>query len=308
MYPPDASPLVQTAWLAEHLDHPDVRVVDVRWRARYEAGRGISADDEAGYLAGHIPGAVFVGMVRDLADPQSDVPDRLVPPALFAQVMGRLGIGDHTLVVAYDDMVLPLSAARLWWALSYYGHAGVRVLDGGLRRWRAEGRPVSTEVPAATPATFTPRPQPDWLATKAAVVAALDQPNVAIVDCLAADQYHGAEGHPWGDRAGHIPGAVNVPYLANADPALAAAPTAERDRLLATERVLSYLPTDDLASLYAAAGITPDREVIAYCGRGFAAASGLLALKLLGYERARLYDGSWAEWSADPTLPVTAGQ
>ena len=190
MDPPDASPLVQTAWLADHLDHPDVRVVDVRWRAQYEAGRGISADDKAGYLAGHIPGAVFVGMVRDLADPQSDVPDRLVSPAPFAQVMERLGIGDRTLVVAYDDMVLPLSAARLWWALSYYGHARVRVLDGGLRRWRAEGRPLSTEVPVPPPATFTPRPQPDWLATKATVVAALDQPNVAIVDCLAPDQYH----------------------------------------------------------------------------------------------------------------------
>ena len=282
MHPPDASPLVQPAWLADHLDHPDVRVVDVRWRARYEAGRGISADDEAGYVAGHIPGAVFIGMVRDLADPQSDVPDRLVSSVLFAQVMERIGIGNHTLVVAYDDMVLPLSAARLWWALSYYGHAGVRVLDGGLRRWRAEGRPLSTAVPAPPPATFTPRPQPDWIATKATVVAALDQPDMAIVDCLAADQYHGNETHPWGDRPGHIPGAVNVPYLANADPALATAPTAERDRLLATERVLSYLPTDDLASLYAAAGVTPDREVIAYCGRGFAAASGLLALKLLG--------------------------
>ncbi len=307
MHQPDASPLVQTAWLADHLDHPDVRVVDVRWQAQYEAGRGISADDEAGYLAGHIPGAVFVGMVRDLADPQSDVPDRLVSPAPFAQVMERLGIGDHTLVVAYDDMVLPLSAARLWWALSYYGHARVRVLDGGLRRWRVEGRSLSTEVPAPSPATFTPRPQPDWLATKATVVAALDQPDVAIVDCLAPDQHHSSAVHPWGDRPGHIPGAVNVPYLANADPALATAPTAERDRLLATEQVLTYLPTDALAALYAAAGVTPDREVIAYCGRGFAAAGGLLALKLLGYERARLYDGSWAEWSADPALPVTAG-
>ena len=158
MQPPDASPLVRTAWLADHLDHPDVRVVDVRWRARYAAGRGISADDEAGYVAGHIPGAAFVGMVRDLADPQSDVPDRLVPPARFAQVMERLGIGNHTLVVAYDDMVLPLSAARLWWALSYYGHARVRVLDGGLRRWRAEGRPLSTEVPAATAGHVHPAP------------------------------------------------------------------------------------------------------------------------------------------------------
>ncbi len=106
---------------------------------RYENGRGISLDDHDGYLAGHIPGAVFAGMIGDLSDPHHSVPDMLARPQQFAQVMSRLGIGHETLVVAYDNMGLPLGSARPWWALSYYGHEQVRVLDGGLRDWQAEG-------------------------------------------------------------------------------------------------------------------------------------------------------------------------
>jgi thiosulfate/3-mercaptopyruvate sulfurtransferase len=134
---PGSSPLVTTEWLAAHLDDPDVRIVDVRWRSRYENGRGISLDDHEGYLAGHIPGAVFVGMIADLSDPHHPVPDMLAQPEQFARAMSRSGIGDDTLVVAYDDMGFPLGSARLWWALSCYGHDRVRVLDGGLREWRA---------------------------------------------------------------------------------------------------------------------------------------------------------------------------
>jgi thiosulfate/3-mercaptopyruvate sulfurtransferase len=128
-----SSPLVTADWLAAHLEDSDVRIVDVRWRSQYENGRGISVDDHDGYLAGHIPGAVFAGMIADLSDPQHPIPDMLVGPEQFARVMARLGIGNDTLVVAYDNMGFPLGSARLWWALSYYGHDGVRVLDGGLR-------------------------------------------------------------------------------------------------------------------------------------------------------------------------------
>ena len=137
------SPLVQTEWLAAHLDDADLRIVDVRFRSRTRQGRGNLVDDRDGYAAGHIPGAVFVGTVTELSDPQHPIPDMLVRPELFAEVMGRLGIGDNTLVVAYDGMGLPLAAARLWWALSYYGHDRVRVLDGGLHKWQVEGRPLS---------------------------------------------------------------------------------------------------------------------------------------------------------------------
>lgn len=299
------SPLVSTEWLAAHLDDPKMRIVDVRWRSRYENGRGISFDDHEGYLAGHVPGAVFGAMIADLSDPAHPVPDMLVPPEQFARVMERLGIANDTLVVAYDNMGFPLGSARLWWALSYYGHDRVRVLDGGLRQWQAEGRPVSVEIPAVERATFTPRVRPRWLASKDDVAAALGQPGVVIVDCLTPELYRGGgERHLWGQRLGHIPGAVNIPYLVNVDPALAEVTSAERERVLACNRSFTFANPDTLASLYRDAGVLPDQEVITYCGRGYAAACGLLALKLLGYENASLYDGCWAEWSADPSLPT----
>jgi thiosulfate/3-mercaptopyruvate sulfurtransferase len=268
---PDASPLVTTEWLASRLNDPNVRVVDVRWRSRYENGRGISFDDYDGYVAGHIPGAVFAGMIGDLSDPHHPVPDMLAGPEQFAQAMGRLGIGDDTLVVAYDNMGFPLGSARLWWALSYYGHDRVRVLDGGLREWQAERRPLSTEVHAPAAATFTPRIRPDWKATKQDVLAALRQPGTAIVDCLTPELYRGGgERHLWGQRPGHIPGAVNVPYLANVDPELATVTAAERERLLASGRSFTFASPDRLAGLYRDAGVTSDREVITDCGRGYA--------------------------------------
>jgi thiosulfate/3-mercaptopyruvate sulfurtransferase len=302
---PGPSPLVTTEWLAAHLSNPGVRIVDVRWRSRYENGRGISFDDRDGYLAGHIPGAVFAGMIGDLSDADHPVPDMLAPPVQFARAMGRLGIGDDTLVVAYDNMGFPLGSARLWWALSYYGHDRVRVLDGGLREWQAERRALSTDVPVPEATTFTPRVRPEWKASKHDVIAALGQPGAVVVDCLTPELYRGGgERHLWGQRPGHIPGAVNVPYPANIDPALATVTAAERERLLATGRSFAFGAPEALAALYRNAGVTPDREVITYCGRGYAGACGLLALKLLGYERVRLYDGSWAEWSADPDLPV----
>jgi thiosulfate/3-mercaptopyruvate sulfurtransferase len=301
----DSSPLVTTEWLATHLSDPELRVVDVRWRSRYESGRGISFDDYEGYLAGHIPGAVFAGMIADLSDPQHPIPDTLVGPEQFARVMERLGIGNSTLVVVYDNMGFPLGSARLWWALSYYGHDRVRVLDGGLREWQSEGRPLSVEVPAPASATFAPRVRPEWKASKQDVIAAVGRRGAVIVDCLTPELYRGGgERHLWGQRPGHIPGAVNVPYMANIDPALATVTSAERERMLASGRSFAFGTPESLARLYRSAGVTPDREVITYCGRGYAGACGLLALKILGYERARLYDGSWAEWSADPNLPA----
>lgn len=304
----DSSPLVTTEWLAAHLSDHSVRVVDVRWRSRYENGRGISFDDYDGYLAGHIPGAVFAGMLADLSDPEHPISDMLVAPEQFARVMGRLGIGDDSLVVAYDNMGFPLGSARLWWALCHYGHDRVRVLDGGLRAWQSEGRPLSTDVPTPEPATFTPRVCTEWKASKEDVVAAMGRPGTIIVDCLTPELFRGGgERHLWGQRPGHIPSAVNVPYMANIDPELATVTAAERERMLASGRSFAFASPETLARLYKSVGASPDQDVITYCGRGYAGACGLLALKILGYERARLYDGSWAEWSADPTLPAEVG-
>jgi thiosulfate/3-mercaptopyruvate sulfurtransferase len=280
-------------------------LVDVRWRSRYENGRGISVDDYDGYLEGHIPGAVFAGMIEDLSDPDIPVPDMLVQPEPFEVAMGRLGISNDTLVVAYDNMGLPLGSARLYWALSYYGHDRVKVLDGGLRQWQIEGLPLSTDVPTVEPVVFSAKSRSEWIADKNDVIAALDSPTTLIIDCLAQEQYSGSDGNDlWGRRPGHIPGAVNVPSIANIDPKLGTATSAERALLLKERGSFTFSPQDVLAALYKEAGVNPDREVITYCGRGFAASCGLLALKVLGHEKVRLYDGSWAEWSNDPELPA----
>ena len=178
----DSSPLVTTEWLAAHLDDPCLRVVDVRWRSSYVNGRGVSFDDPEGHLSGHIPGAVFVGMIADLSDLNHPIPDMLAPAEQFEAAMGRIGIGNDTLVIAYDNMGLPLGSARLWWALSHYGHDRVRVLDGGLRDWQAEGRPISTGPVTPSPVRFTARSRSGWLATKAEVAAALGQPSTLLVD------------------------------------------------------------------------------------------------------------------------------
>ena len=301
----ETSPLVSVEWLAQHLEDRDVRAVDVRWRSRYENGRGISLDDREAYLAAHIPNAVFAGMASELSDPDNAVPDMLAPPGQFVRAMSRLGIGADTHVVAYDNMGFPLGSARLWWALKYYGHDRVSVLDGGFRQWISEGQPVTTEVPSFPTAEFVPRNRPGWLATKKEVVAALGQSDTLLVDCLTPELYRGqGDRHLWGQRPGHIPGAVNVPYLANIDPALAEATAAKRERILASGRSFRLAPLAELEALYARRGVARDRKVITYCGRGYAAACGLLALKHLGFQDVRLYDGSWAEWSADPDLPV----
>jgi thiosulfate/3-mercaptopyruvate sulfurtransferase len=301
------SPLVSTEWLSRHLNDESVRIVDVRRRSRYENGRGISFDDHEGYLAGHIPGAVFARMVGDLSDPNHPVPDMLVQADQFAQVMGRLGIGNETFVVVYDNMGFPLGSARLWWALSYYGHDRVRVLDGGLRQWQHEQHPIATDVPVVQPTIFVPKRRADWIAAKQDVVAALGQTDTVIIDCLTPELYRGSgDRNPWGQRPGHIPGAVNVPYPANIDPRLAALTAAEC--LLVSGRSFTFASARELAALYESAGVSADSEVITYCGRGYAAACGLLALKLLGHRKARLYDGSWTEWSADPSLPVEVSQ
>jgi thiosulfate/3-mercaptopyruvate sulfurtransferase len=301
----DSSPLVSTEWLARHLDDPDLRVVDVRWRSHYEGGRGISLDDREGYLEGHIPGAVFVGMIADLSDPDHPVADMLVQPEPFAEAMGRLGIDNNTLVVAYDNMGLPLGSARLWWALSYYGHRHARVLDGGLRQWRNEGRLLSSEIPSVQATSFGVSPRAGWIANKADVIAALDDPDTLIIDCLSREQYRGdGDSDLWGPRSGHIPGAVNVPALANIDPELGTATSAEREQLLNNRESFTFNDQETLAALYLEAGVAPDRKIITYCGRGFAGSCGLLALKVLGHQNVRLYDGSWSEWSADPGLPT----
>jgi len=274
--------LVSTDWLARHLGDPDLRVADVRWYLD-PARRGREA-----YDAGHIEGAIFLDLDRDLAAPGGGV-GRLVgrhpwpSEEQFGSVMGRAGIGPGTRVVAYDDLS-GANAARLWYLLRAHGHDAGAVLDGGLAKWRAEGRPLTTAVPVPPPALFEARLRPGFVLDKAEMTRT--HRDHLVLDARAGERYRG-ETEPIDLRAGHVPGARSAPFTGN----------------LTGEGV--FLAPAALRERYAALGA--DRaEPIVYCGSGVTACHDLLALHLAGL-RGRLYAGSWSEWSSDPARPVATG-
>lgn len=295
-----ASPLVETAWLAAHLSDDDVRIVDARWR-----GDGTSREL---YQHSHLPGAIHLDWYHDLSwTDERGVRNLLLPPELFAARMGAQGIGNQTRVVAYAETDHS-GAARLWWALRFYGHEQVAVLNGGWTKWVAEGRSVSTEVPHPPPAYFTPRPQPQWLATATEIEHALSEPHgmVRFVDTRPPEQYAGraiwtpagSRWFPVGQdrltladgrvmRGGHIPGALHL----HASNTLNSADWTYQDA--ATIREMAGVR-----------GIEPEHRVITYCGVGISASLGLFALYLAGYRNVALYDASWEEWGTDPARPI----
>lgn len=286
--------LVETAWLAEHLHDPDLRVVDMRGYVRTVQRDGsqealyVGAPEE--YEQGHIPGAVYLDWTRDIVDLDDPVEAQIAPPDAFAQTMERLGIGDQHLVVAYDTHPASQFATRLWWALRYYGHQNVVVLNGGLPKWQREQRPLSSEMPVYPPASFTPRVQPGMRATAQDVLSSLNQPGTRLIDARENAQYTGqlARGH---GRPGHIPGAINVP----------------REELIAPDG--TFRSSEELHQVFSRAQVQPEERVIAYCNGGVAATTVLFSLAMLGYPNLTNYDGSWNEWGSRADLPTeVAGQ
>ncbi|MBI4573275.1 MAG: sulfurtransferase [candidate division NC10 bacterium] len=276
--------LVETAWLAAHLADPAIRIVDMRGAIRpVQAPKPWYLESREQYAEAHIPGAVYIGWLTDIVEPDAPVKMTVASPGRFAALVGRLGIGDEHLVVAYDDDGNHV-AARLWWILNYYGHPTVRLLDGGYPKWVAEGRPVTAEVPRYGVATFTPRMQAEWLATCDEVRRGIGDPRVRLVDCRGPRDFRGEVGR--GERKGRIPGAVNVPIT----------------RLWEGPHK-TWKSEAELSAVHAAAGVTPDTRVITYCNAGVSASVGLLALKLLGYPSAANYAGSWYDWERDPQNP-----
>lgn len=280
---------VSPEWLEANLRSPGIRVVDVRGKVLPPGNTPRYRPDREAYDRSHVPGAVFVDWTRDIVDLADPVPVQVAGPAEFAAKMAELGIGDDTTVVAYDDYRHAF-AGRFAWALRYYGHDAVAVLDGGWSRWAAEGRPVSAEVPGPPRATFTARTRPALRRTAREVEAALGDDAVLLIDARPAEQYAGTVSAA--ARAGHIPGARNVPYPTLLD---------------AGGR---FLPPGELARAFRQAGVDVTRlprEVVVYCNGGVTCTVPLAALKMLGRGDVAVYDGSWNEWGNDARLPVHSG-
>ena len=280
---PYANPqsLVSTEWLAEHLGRPKLVVVDATYFLPMQ-GRNARAE----YELRHIPGAVFFD-IDAIADRTSPLPHMLPTAAAFAAVVGDLGIGNDSRVVVYDAHGM-MSAARAWWTFRVFGHEAVALLDGGLPKWLAEGRPVEAGAARPAPRQFAARLDAGQVRDKAAIRANLAARKEQVVDARAAGRFAGTEPEVWpGRRPGHIPGSLNVPFTDLLDP-----------------QSRTFLPAEAIAARFRAAGADLARPVVASCGSGVTAAVLAFALHLIGHREVALYDGSWAEWGLPGDTPV----
>ena len=280
----DPKTLVSTDWLAENLGNPDLRVLDGSW---YLPGQ--NRDPKAEYLASHIPGARFFD-IDDVSDHRSDMPHMVPPVEKFMSRMRALGVGDGHQVVVYDGAGL-FSAARVWWLFRLMGQTNVAVLDGGFPKWQTEGRPVEDTPPTIRDRHMTVTRQNHMVKDVTEVASAAKLGSFQIVDARAADRFRGDAPEPRpGLRAGHIPGARNLPF-----------------KTLLNEDGTMKNPTS-MRLIFADAGIDLDRPVITSCGSGVTAAVLNLALERMGHRDHALYDGSWAEWGMYDDLKIATGE
>ena len=279
----DPKTLVSTTWLAAHLADPDLRVLDASWYLP-DMGR----DARAEYGAAHIPGARFFD-IDEISDQRSALPHMAPPPEKFISRMRAMGVGDGHQVVIYDGHGL-LSAARVWWLFRLMGKVDVAVLDGGFPKWQAEGRAVEDMPPMMRDRHMTVQRQAGLVKDVTQVAHASKLGEAEIIDARSAPRFKGevAEPRP-GLRAGHIPGAKNVPY----------------GTLLNTDGTMK--PMADIKAVFHTAGVDLAKPAITSCGSGITAAVLSLALERIGHRNHALYDGSWAEWGMYDDLQVAKG-
>jgi thiosulfate/3-mercaptopyruvate sulfurtransferase len=275
--------LVSTEWLANEMGASDLRIVDASWHLP-DAGRDAAGE----YAAEHIPGAVFMNL-GELVDAGAPFDNTLPSAEKFASRMQSLGLGDGSRIVLYDDSPLK-TAARGWFMLKLFGAHDVAILDGGLAKWKAEGRPLTAGKESLRHRHFTAWSDGRQVRSKAQMLANLASGEEQVVDARGAGRYRGTEPETRsGVAPGHIPGSVNLPHgqLFNADG--------------------TYKDKAALAAAFAAAGIDLARPVVTTCGSGITASVLAFALHLLGKDDVALYDGSWAEWGSDPATPKDLG-
>lgn len=277
--------LVETSWLADRLDAPDIVVVD---GSLHLPTTGRNAREE--YLKAHIPGALFFD-IEEISDHTNPLPHMLPSAAEFSSRMRKLGIGDGMRVIVYDTLGL-YSAARVWWMLRIMGHDDVAVLDGGFKKWQAEGRPVEDGAPPPRqPRHFTGRFHAGLVRDKQDILRLVETGAAQIVDARSAPRFKGTEPEPRkGLRSGHIPGSKNVPYASLLNP----------DGTLRSDA--------ELAAAFRAAGVDIAKPIVTSCGSGVTAGVLALALAELGRPDVAVYDGSWSEWGLDTAgTPVETG-
>ena len=277
-------PLVSTDWLAAHLRDPKVKVIDASYKM--PGVLPLPADD---FITAHIPGAVFFD-VNAIADKNDPRPHMYPTAEQFAQDVSALGISSDDTVVAYDAGGW-VAAPRAWWMLLSFGHPNVKVLDGGLQKWKSEGRPVESGPVTPKPGKFQAKFDPSFVRSKEQLLDNVETKNEQVIDARPRPRFEGTVVEPWpGRRSGHIPGSCNVPY---AD--------------LFDAKTGAMKPLDELRKAFTSAGVDTAKPIVTSCGSGVSALVLTLALYRLGVRGSALYDGSWAEWGLPDGPPVATG-
>jgi thiosulfate/3-mercaptopyruvate sulfurtransferase len=272
--------LVTTDWLAAHLADPDLRVVDGSWHMPH-----LKRDPRAEFAEAHVPGAVFFD-IDAIADRSVPLPHMLPAAGEFARAAGALGIGDGDRIVVYDTKGV-VSAARVWWTFRAFGHDAIAVLDGGLPKWRAEGRAIASGPATPAPRRFTAKPRPELVRDLEAMRANVTTQSAQVLDARSHGRFVGTEPEPRaGLRGGHIPGSRNLPY----------------DQLYRADGTL--VPRDELKKKFVASGIDLMKPIVTTCGSGITASVLAFGLALCGRSDVAVYDGSWSEWGGHPDVPV----